>query len=326
MFQFNYNYRNYCELLNDLGKATNSVVINKVLNFSGKVFTGFCECVDLPNGLEALITNIHLTEDVFFQRNKSDEEFYVLRMEEMSFEKKLTLRVGEEDIPVAMEKRAAVILTSSLFNFGYIASKDTIFKSVAILLDKAWMAQNLGIKKNDEILQKYIALKAENLNLEPFDAHYHQLFDEIINDHHGKPFQKMFIQNRMMLLVEYFFERLYNKMAAQKNQFKIKGAEIEKLMKAEALLVNDFNKPAPTIPELARKATMSETKFKTFFKKIYGHSPYNYYQLNRMNRARQMLLSKKYSVKEVGRQLGFSNLSNFTIAFKKVFNELPSEL
>lgn len=115
-------------------------------------------------------------------------------------------------------------------------------------------------------------------------------------------------------------------MAAQKNQFKIKGAEIEKLMKAEALLVNDFNKPAPTIPELARKATMSETKFKTFFKKIYGHSPYNYYQLNRMNRARQMLLSKKYSVKEVGRQLGFSNLSNFTIAFKKVFNELPSEL
>ena len=326
MFQFNYNYRNYGELLNDLAKATHSVVKGNLLNFTGKIFKGYCESVELPNKLQALITNIQLVEDVLFQRNKSAEEFYVLRMEEMSFEKKLTLKVGEEDIPLEMEKRAAVILTSSLFNFGYLAPKGTKFRSVAILLDKTWMSQYLGIKKDDEILQKYIALKAENLNLEPFDAHYHQLVDEILNDHHGKPFQKIMVQNRMMLLVEYFFERLYKKMASVKNQLKIKGAEIEKLMNAEALLVNDFKKPAPSIPELARKATMSETKFKTLFKKIYGHSPYNYYQLNRMNRGRQLLLSKKYSVKEVGRQLGFSNLSNFTIAFKKVFHELPSEL
>ena len=326
MFQFNYNYRNYGELLNDLAKATHSVVKGNLLNFTGKIFKGFCECVELPNGLQALITNIHLEEEILFQRNKSEEEFYVLRIEEMSFEKKLTFRVEDEEVPFDMEKRAAVILTSSFFNFGYLAPKGTTFRSISILLNKSWMAQYLGIKKDDEILQKYIALKAGNLNLEPFDAHYHQLFEEIINDHHGKPFQKMIIQNRMMLLVEYFFENLYKKMRSIKSHFTIKNTEIEKLMKAEALLVNDFKNPAPSIPELARKATMSETKFKTLFKKIYGHSPYNYYQLNRMNRGRQLLLSGKYSVKEVGRQLGFSNLSNFTIAFKKVFHELPSEL
>jgi AraC-like DNA-binding protein len=44
-----------------------------------------------------------------------------------------------------------------------------------------------------------------------------------------------------------------------------------------------------------------------------------------MMKARQMLNSKKHSVKEVGMQLGFKNLSNFTIAFKKEFSILPSQ-
>jgi AraC-like DNA-binding protein len=44
-----------------------------------------------------------------------------------------------------------------------------------------------------------------------------------------------------------------------------------------------------------------------------------------MLRARQLLRSKKYSVKEIGVALGFKNLSNFTIAYKKEFNVLPSE-
>lgn len=326
MFQFNYNYSNYRELLNDLAVATESTVQGNKLQFSGKVFSGYGWLMEMPNGLQALVTDIELMVDVLFQRIKSSEEYYLLHVEEMSFENELTLKVGEENVPVHMNQRSAVFLTSSQFNFGYLARKGTLFRSITILLDKNWMAKYLGIKNDDEVLQKYIGLKAENLNLEPFDTEYRRLMDEIINDQQEKPFRKIIVQNRMMMLIEYFFSRLYKKMASVKNLLKISNTEIGKLMKAESLLVNDFSKPPPTIPELARKATMSETKFKTFFKKVYGQSPYNYYQINRMNRARQLLLSKKYSVKEVGRKLGFSNLSNFTIAFKKVFNELPSEL
>ena len=45
-----------------------------------------------------------------------------------------------------------------------------------------------------------------------------------------------------------------------------------------------------------------------------------------MLKAKQLIASKKFSIKEVGTQLGFKNLSNFTLAFKKQFNKLPSEL
>jgi AraC-like DNA-binding protein len=45
-----------------------------------------------------------------------------------------------------------------------------------------------------------------------------------------------------------------------------------------------------------------------------------------MQKARELLLEGNRSIKSVGIELGFSNLSNFSMAFKKEFNELPSEL
>ena len=53
---------------------------------------------------------------------------------------------------------------------------------------------------------------------------------------------------------------------------------------------------------------------------------YEYYNRNRLEKAKDLLQSGKYSVKEVGMDIGFSNLSNFAKAFKKEFGILPNEM
>ena len=58
----------------------------------------------------------------------------------------------------------------------------------------------------------------------------------------------------------------------------------------------------------------------------YGLPPYEYLQKQRMQKAKMMLLSGNFSIKDVGYTLGYSNLSNFTLAFKKEFGQLPSEV
>jgi YesN/AraC family two-component response regulator len=45
-----------------------------------------------------------------------------------------------------------------------------------------------------------------------------------------------------------------------------------------------------------------------------------------MQKAKAMLLSKKYSVNQVGSEVGYSNLVNFNKAFEKTFQQLPNEL
>jgi len=112
----------------------------------------------------------------------------------------------------------------------------------------------------------------------------------------------------------------------KKSSIVINDTAIKRMMQVESILVSNLSVSPPTIPALARTAMMSETKLKNLFKMIYGMGLYEYYQKNRMLRARQLLKSKRYSVKETGMALGFKNLSNFTIAYKKEFNSLPSEM
>jgi AraC-like DNA-binding protein len=77
---------------------------------------------------------------------------------------------------------------------------------------------------------------------------------------------------------------------------------------------------------LARIAAMSPSKLKILFKEVFGLPVNQYYQKHRMNKAKAMLLSKKYSVREAANELGFSSVSSFNKAFYKIFDELPSEI
>jgi AraC-like DNA-binding protein len=53
---------------------------------------------------------------------------------------------------------------------------------------------------------------------------------------------------------------------------------------------------------------------------------WNFLQRNRLEQAREMLKTGTFSVKQVGINIGFSNLSNFAKAFRKEFGMLPKEI
>jgi len=107
---------------------------------------------------------------------------------------------------------------------------------------------------------------------------------------------------------------------------KIKAKDVRALREVEEILSNNNLDKFPSIEQLSRTAMMSSTKLKTKFKSIYGMKLYEYYNRHRLEKARGLLQSGEYSVKEVGLDIGFSNLSNFAKAFKKEFGILPNEM
>ena len=72
--------------------------------------------------------------------------------------------------------------------------------------------------------------------------------------------------------------------------------------------------------------SMSSTKLKKSFKEMYGNSIYSYYQKLRMQKARELLLSGKYSLKQTAEAVGYINTANFITAFKKQYHVLPAKL
>ncbi|MBS1604574.1 MAG: helix-turn-helix transcriptional regulator [Bacteroidetes bacterium] len=326
MFQFDYSYADYGRLIDDLAQRLNVPVVNNQLIFPEAVATGSLTFVKLPNGIHVNIVNCRMNQDWLICRRKMKDEYYTLRFHELTIPDTLEIRIGDERMKESHTTRSIAYLTNSLSDWAYLGAKGTIYKGIDILFNAAWLGEYLGVQHIDDVLSTYLSLQVENVHREPLDSEYRRLIQEISEVDEGNPMRLAIIQNRVMLLIERFFLRIYERKRNIHFNIPMSKADIDRVMQVEAVLTRDIFMPAPTISQLARMVSISESKLKKDFKMLYGVPVYEYFQKVRMQAAKDKLLAGGHSVKEVAMELGYSNLSNFTIAFKKEFGLLPSKL
>jgi AraC-like DNA-binding protein len=287
---------------------------------------GYIRAMRLPNGLQVLISNYSVQQDVLFQRKKTDKDFFMLRLDEAYLSTEDIENISSGASVVAPMGKSAVFLMNSRFDWLFLSKKDAKIRVINIIFSREWLEHFLGVEKVGGIIKKYLSLKMSAFNYEPMDIEYKRILSEVLHDGNDKIFETLVIQNRLMLLLERFFTRIYKKMNNSNFEMRISGDDLQRLVTVETELIKDFSVSPPGIVKLARMAAMSPSKLKTTFKDIYNLPIYQYYQKHRMNKAKAMLLSQRYSVKEVGMEVGYSNLSNFAKAFKKSFDQLPSDI
>lgn len=326
MFSINYNNSDYAKLVSEFAEKMGGKVKNDTLAIPGNIADGYFKSITLSNGIQCLLSNYTLNQDMYMQRNHSNREFYILRFDEISISNTLMVKIDNDYIWEGKQDRASVLLTSSLFDFAYLATAGTTQKSLNVLITRKWLAQYLNIESLDDVLQKYLSLKTGSYNFAPFDIEYRTLFNEVMEET-DSIMRKSITENRIMLMVEKFLNHLYQKLhqLSEIDKVKISHDEIKRLMEVESYLIKDFSTPPPPLSYLSKVAAMSTTTLKNKFKKLYGSNVYEYFQKSRMQRAKVLIMTHKYSIKEIGSQLGYSNLSNFATAFKKEFNRLPSQ-
>ena len=102
-------------------------------------------------------------------------------------------------------------------------------------------------------------------------------------------------------------------------------SEREKIREACAILEQNLDQPL-TIPELARKVAINECYLKKGFKALVGKTIHDYQQDLRIARAKELLQKQGLSVTEVANTMGYSSISHFSTAFKRVTGMKPCEL
>ncbi|MBD0286912.1 MAG: helix-turn-helix transcriptional regulator, partial [Flavisolibacter sp.] len=220
-------------------------------------------------------------------------------------------------------RNAAIYLISFLYDVENVLDKGIEICGLRILLSVPWMQRYLQLSEKENVLERYIALKTTGIWYKSVDAELKGLLHDLLKQSQTP---QLFYQNKILRIVEIFFHWLYDELRLSPGKSNINRSDIESAQKVEGILTNDVTELPPTIKELAREVAMSESKLKKIFKAVYDVPPYEYFQKKRMQKARIMLLSGNYTIKDVGYTLGYSNLSNFTLAFKKEFGKLPSEV
>ena len=324
MIVLNINHTNYKLLLQDLSaalhipyKQEDFLIINPP---AGK---GIFKALSLFDELQVLLVDASFNEEIITIRERSNNRYFLLHFDDVFINETATLKVDDELLLKTNTRHAVARLTSNIFVNTEVLPAHLNIKSIKVLFNEKWLKKYMGVDAADDVLQKYLALKTESFDIEPLDAEYLKLMGELWTVKKDDPVQNIFLQNRITLLVERFFTRLYSKSNLLDGKFDLSSEVIKTMIKVEQLLVDDFSKLPPTIDEFSRMVSMSSTKLKKSFKSMYGDSIYAYYQKQRLQKANELLLSGTYSVKQASEAIGYNNVSNFTLAFKKQYKKIP---
>jgi AraC-like DNA-binding protein len=326
LFIFEYKHDDYNLLMEDMARQLCLQPVNSTIHFPPSIAEGYYRVLNLPNGLQANLINCTFKCDWYLHRKKSEQEYYTLRFDQFDIPDNLVVSVDQQKQTEHHTSKLLVYLTSSLFDFSYLGTAGTRAKGINILLKPEFISNYLGLTSVDDMLRNYIALKAENYNIGHGEKMYDVLMNEVFDQAGDKTFSDLYLLNRLQLMIEHFFTRLHQLANKRPLTLHLNNADINRVMQAEHLLTHDFSAKPPSIAQLATMCAMSVSSFKTNFKLVYNEPVYRHYQILRLKKARELLISGKYNVKEAAEAVAYENTSNFIAAFKKEFKVLPGEL
>jgi AraC-like DNA-binding protein len=325
MFEFTFNISEREKMLDSLAERLGVDLKDDLLQLPGTLGDGYFRREKLPNKLDALIFNFTLHDDFWLNRKKSDQEYYVFVCQEIDHNGKLITEVDKSVVEIRDTEVSQMYLVSFLSDLRQFTPAKSVVKGLRVFISPEWLSGHLRIDRMEDVLQRYLQLKARAVHMKEMDMESRQLMQEIMDppsDLHTDV--HAYLQNRITMILENFFGWLHQHMGEEKGKG-ISKSDINRMMEVERMLLSDLSL-APSLDDLAKAVAVSVTKLKTMFRQVYGMPPYEYFQQHRMLKAKDLLLRTDLAVNKIGAELGYRNMSNFILAFRKVFHINPGEL
>ncbi|HVX52191.1 MAG TPA: helix-turn-helix transcriptional regulator [Chitinophagaceae bacterium] len=326
MLELNYSDSVYTDFIQTCARLFNTRAEKNHLTIPANYGKGFLSSFMLSEGISGMIGDTVFNDDLLLHRSPTpNHQFFILQFNETSFtDDTVPAKSAEKDVRVVQQNM--VLLTNSLIQSKFLLPANTRVRTAKLIFEKQHLLNLLNHNVVDAFVSYHFAQMVKKVNTSPIDAGYRLILNDLLKNSDDHPLRTAFIQNRILLLLERFLMQFMEKVQHEEKGVSMRDDEIARLVKVESLLVKDFSVTPPTISDLSKISAMSPTKLKKDFKAMYGLPVYEYYQKNRMMRAKDLLLEEKYAIKQVGMMVGYSNLGHFAASFKKEFGILPSEL
>lgn len=298
----------------------------KVIHTNNVFSQGALYYRQLADGLWVIITEIKFLKDVCTKALYDGEptEYYFLS--HLSFKTEVTSsNINSIKVPA---------VGWTLYKPGHEAtgyySKGTDGVFTNIIFTREWAEKNIPFKNLDEtnILREYFNSEQTLIIWEDMVPDATERVANLLAALKSKESENI---NHLQLTINCLglvndFLKSASTMHLNQPENDLSETDRRHLAKAEKMLTDTLYKSFPGIDTIAREVHMSPTKLKNSFKQVYGKPLYQYYQEKQMYIALEMLKNKQSTVKEIAYIFGYENPANFTTAFKKVHNILPSEV
>jgi AraC-like DNA-binding protein len=272
-----------------------------------------------------IVMDFTLKEDLVLIRKPTTDYGILLFFNQVTVGDFFRIRSGKEELKEFTKSRSNIFLSSTNMDMELHYSKGSTLKRVGIYFSPVMVRK--FVKDDMQLfLTVYTDQGLKNVNRETINFELKSILDDIFRTSLKDDFGRLILQNRVLMLTEKFLHNLLAKEVKSDKKSYLKKEDIEGIQTVERVLTQADLDKFPSVESLSRMAMMSSTKLKTKFKEVYGMKLYEYYNRHRLLKAKEMITVGRSSVKDAAYSIGFSNLSNFSRAFKKEFGVLPGQI
>lgn len=316
---YSYNQPDLKNWLHCFCSHLNVESLNDKFEYPDKFAKGYAKVHIIEPGFSYRLVNYKLNTDFEYKCEPATGFSLIIYFYQVNSTDKIFFEVGENSIETDGKAFRSILMTNSRTKQKLVLKKGTEVKGLTIQLTEAWLKEKIEILNP----KNYELLKQNNFIQDVITAKCQKILGDIFN-HEESSMPALFINSRVLRLLEGCLESILKRTMVEP-MLSISSKDFESILKIEGLLLENYGEVFPKIERLARIALMSESKLKKIYKQAFGMGLYEYYQKNRMHKAKELLNSGDYTVSQVGAMLGYHNLSNFSASFKKEFNQLPKD-
>lgn len=310
------------EWIRDFGSYLNTHSDKNIIRYPESFGSGYASVHKIEEGFTYRLVDYKLNTDFVFDRTPSKAFYLIIYLYRYTHCRQLHLTInGRDIIDHHNDDYSSLLMTNSHARQQLVLTKNTLVQGLTIQLSEDWIKRKLDISPqlNPKLLRQKDVLQTL---IKPTSF---SLLKEVFAKRNPSPLPELYVSSRVMQLLDIFLVDIL-KNGLEANVLPVSTRDVQNILRVEEFLLQNYRSQFPSINTLSRLAYMSSTKLKQVFKKAFGMSLFEFFQKNRMEKAKELLLSNLYSVTEVGKMLGYQNLSNFSTAFKKEFGHLPKDV
>ena len=278
---------------------------------------GFVRCISLPQSIRFYMYCFKLNQRLdLSSTNPEDSDIYVMNfnMSDRSYSK----HINNQEVTIGKDLPGGIFFYSpGNDSYGY-CNPHISYIFIFITFCGNDLLRNTGDK-----YQTFLKHTHKNfLYYDELDSITELILRDLIQNESNAENSNLWIQAKVLEITD----RVLSRFVSRKNsKHSLNPQDVAQLFKTREILKTGVYQPATSIEDLAKIASMSPTKFKNTFKQVFGQTPYQYYLKVKMQEAKRLLDSRKYTVSEIGYRLGYSNISHFIQAFQKQMQITPGE-
>ncbi len=298
---------------------------NCVLVLPHETAKGFCFADSVDRSFSYVLMHAYLKENCTIHRMSNNQQGLIIFFNQIRVGDCISLRSKKASVKDScLKERNNIFISSSNTELELLYTAGSTIRRLGIYLSPQWLTEHFDADAKFQ-LEVLLGQNLKMVNQFLINDDMQVKLNSIFQTNFDKDAEKLQLKTKVIALLEEFLSVFFNAFPEIRNKEPISKEDISRLKHIEQILSNEDTEKFPSITMLARIAQMSSTKLKLRFKQVYGYRLYEFYNKQRLGKAKE-LIENGMTPKEAGYSIGFANVSNFTKSFKKEYGLTPGRL